>query len=69
MAIQSARFTLNKADWLRWGKNALVFLAPALVVLLGSVKDLIPKDASYGVILLYVVNLVVDLIRKFVKGR
>ena len=65
----SPRFTLNKDDLKKWAKNALIFLAPALLVLLASVSASLPKDVQWGVVALYVVNILTDLLRKFIDGQ
>ena len=65
----SNRFTLNKTDLLKWGKNALIFLAPALIIFLTAIKsgaDL--KDALF-LVYLWGLNVVIDLLRKFVQGK
>ena len=67
--VQSSRFTLNKQDVSAWTKNALIFLAPALIVLIGSFQNLIPADASWGVVVLYALNVLVDILRKFIQGK
>jgi hypothetical protein len=65
----SKQFTLNGADYKRVLKNAVVFLAPAIVVLLASLRNIVPADASWAVVALFVLNVVTDLIRKFVSGK
>ena len=67
----SKRFTLNKEDLLKVGKNALIFMAPALLVLLGDVLKALPEwvNGPYLIIALWLVNTLVDLLRKFVQGR
>ncbi len=67
--MTSQRFTLNKQDLQKWGTNALIFAGPALIVLLASIKDIIPKQAEWGVFALFVVDIVTDLIRKFIAGK
>jgi hypothetical protein len=65
----SNRFTLNKTDLLKWGKNALIFLAPALIIFLTAVKsgaDI--KDALF-LVYLWGLNVIIDLLRKFVAGK
>lgn len=70
MAVKgSAAFTFNSADWQKWGYNALLFLAPALLVLLASVVDVIPSDWKYGAVALYVLNLVTDWLRKWLADN
>ena len=65
----SGQFTLNKSDIESWGKNALIFAGPALVILLGSAAQAIPSDFKYGAIALYLLNIVTDLLRKFLQGK
>ena len=65
----SNRFTLNKTDLLKWGKNALIFLAPALIIFLTAIKsgaDM--KDALY-LVYLWGLNVIIDLLRKFTAGK
>lgn len=66
---QSKSGDLNRQDYIKWGWNTLIFLAPALVVLFTSVADVIPSDAKYGALLLYVLNILVDFLRKMIKGK
>jgi membrane protein YdbS with pleckstrin-like domain len=65
----SSKFSLNGVDLARVLKNALIFLAPALIVLIASFQNIVPKDASWAVVALFVLNVVTDLIRKFVSGK
>lgn len=69
--MKSKRFSLNGLDWKKIGQNALVFLAPALLVLLGDLTKALPEwfDGAYLVVALYVVNILVDALRKFVNGK
>lgn len=65
MATISHARQFIKADLYRWGRNTLVFAGPALLVLLASIADVIPSDASWGVLALYALNLLVDAFRKW----
>ena len=65
----SERFTLNGVDFKRILRNALIFLAPALIVLIASFRDIVPQDANWAVVALFVLNVATDLVRKFVSGR
>jgi hypothetical protein len=65
----SKKFSLNGVDLKKVLKNALVFLAPALIVLAASFQNIVPKDASWAVIALFVLNVVTDTLRKFVSGK
>lgn len=68
---QSKRFTLNTTDWKKWIKNALIFAAPALLVLLADVLKALPGwvDGPKLVIAMFVINQLTDLLRKFVSGK
>ena len=66
---QSKRWTLNKQDLLAWGKNALWFLAPTLVVFIPSLVNLIPSDFKYAAIVIYILNRFVDLLRRYATGK
>jgi hypothetical protein len=65
----SGRFQLNKNDLSLWGRNALIFAGPALIVLAASFKDIIPKEAEWGAMALFALNLITDLIRKFIADN
>ena len=63
--IISEKFSMVNQDWVKVGKNALVFAGPALLVLIASLVNILPKDASWIPIALYVLNVLTDLLRKF----
>lgn len=71
---QSKQFTLNQTDWKRWGKNAFIFCAPALIVLLGNVQDSLPqvthffKNPANAAIFIFTVERAIDLGRKYLNG-
>ena len=67
----SKRFQLNKEDIKRVLKNALIFAAPALFVLLADLIKVLPDWVSgpWLVVALWLVNLATDAIRKFVSGK
>jgi len=65
----SKRFSLNKEDLLKWGKNTLVFLAPALIIFLTAIQSGVPvKEALYS-IYLWGLNVSIDLLKKFVQQK
>lgn len=68
---ESKKFTLNNLDWQKMGKNALIFLAPALLVLFADIAKALPNwfEGYYLVIAVYILNLVTDFVRKFVSGK
>lgn len=63
----SNRFELKQEDLKKWGTNALIFLAPALFVLGADAMKAIPAGWQYSVVALYVLNVLLDLLRKFVS--
>jgi hypothetical protein len=67
----SKRFTLNKEDFKKILHNALVFAAPALLVLLADITKALPEWVAgvWLIVALYVVNVVVDALRKFIAGK
>ncbi len=72
--------TVNSQDLRQVLKNMVVFLAP-LIVLYGlqlngvlqnrplGFEDLMPTTTTWGGIQLYVLNALMDLIKKFSKGK
>ena len=73
---------MNKADWNKWVHNLLVFLAPLGIIYLTSllgvlntpdhrlvIEDLYPTQMVIGAIALYLVNAMLDLLRKFTGGK
>jgi|CXWL01.1.fsa_nt_gi hypothetical protein len=66
LEIVSPKFVLVSEDLKKWLGNALVFAAPALLVLIASIVQIVPADFKYGVFVLYVLNLLTDLLRKYV---
>jgi len=67
--MASKRFQLNEADLIAWGKNALWFLAPTLLVLIPSIVGVIPTDWKYAAIAIYLLNRVTDMIRRWYAGK
>lgn len=66
-AIISKEKTLIKQDAVKWLTNALIFSAPAILVLLGDLADLVPNNAAYGALMLAVYGMVVDGFKKWVN--
>lgn len=65
--VKSPAKSLRREDYVKWGRNALIFAGPALLVLLASFQDLIPDGASWGVVALYLINTLTDLFRKWLN--
>ena len=70
MAV-SDKFTLNNEDYKKVLRNALLFLAPALLVLFADVVKALPEwvEGPWLVLTLWVVNSLMDLLRKFLQGK
>ncbi len=63
----SKRFTLNREDLKGWLKNALIFVAPDLIVFLGALSVKLSADGALVAVL--VLNLLIDLLRKYLSGK
>lgn len=67
--MESKRFTLNQTDIEKWLRNTAVYSAPfALVFLIAVQQGKTLKEALY-VVYLYALNVMIDLLRKFIDGR
>ena len=66
---QSKQFTLNRNDVVAWGKNALWFLAPTLLVLLPSIIGILPSDWKYTALVIYILNRATDLLKRWYQGK
>ena len=65
----SKKFSFNKEEIIKVSKNALIFLAPALLIFLTAIQNGVPiKQALYSVYL-WSLNTVIDLIRKYTEGK
>ena len=63
----SKRFTLNKDDVLAFLTNALIFVAPDLIVFLSALAA--KFSAEGAIVTVLVLNLAIELVRKFLAGR
>ena len=72
--------SVNKADLKKWGGNLVLFLAPLGVIYLLqlysllqngplAVADLYPSALTMGAIELYVINGLLDLLKKFTDPK
>ena len=66
---ESGKKELSKADWKAAGKQALIFLGPALLVLMASVVEGVPSNWKYGVVVLFMLNRVTDLLRRYLADN
>jgi hypothetical protein len=65
--MDSKRFQINGQDWKDWLKNALIFVIPDFIVFLGALSIKFSAEGSLVVVL--ALNLIIDLLRKFVSGK
>lgn len=65
--VVSKRFEIKKEDLLRVGKNSLIFAGPALLVLGASFIEVVPANYKYAAGLLWGLNALLDLLRKFLS--
>jgi hypothetical protein len=63
------KWTLNKEELLKVGKNALIFLAPALIIFLTQLQQGISLKESLVPVYLWGLNILVDFLRKFSEGK
>jgi len=77
MQVLNQQVTLNKTAQKKWYDNVLLFLAPVGIVYISAVvgviqanngaikpEDLLPTSFTLGAITLYVLNSVLDYLRK-----
>jgi len=74
----SEKYTLNGVDFKKILNNALVFLAPLILIYLGSVisnmndgfslADFVPDNIVIGAMVLYVLNTMTDILKKYSQG-
>ena len=63
--IVSEKFDMLSQDWGKVGKNALIFAGPALLVLIASFVDVLPKEGVWVPVVLYLLNVLMDILKKF----
>jgi hypothetical protein len=62
-------YSKNVEDLKKWGKNALIFLAPVLIIFLTAIKSGVDlKDALY-LVYLWGLNVAVDFLRKLESSK
>lgn len=60
---------MNSEDWKKWGKNALIFSAPALVVFFSLLQQEVEIKKAFWVAMLVVYGLLADFFKKFSAGK
>lgn len=69
---------LQNLDWCKWGKNTALFFAPVALIYLFfvqanlgdgfTVEDFVPSQTVIGSMVLYLINVIIDFIKKFVSA-
>lgn len=60
--------TMNRNDWQQFGKNALIFAAPALLVFLLQIQAGSSLSEAFIAFKLWGLNIAVDFLRKLSAG-
>ena len=60
---------IKSLDWEKWINNTLIFSAPFLLVFLVEIQRGTPIKQALAVVYLYALNVIVDLLRKFVANN
>lgn len=64
--VKSQRFKLNMDDVKRVARNAAIFFAPMLLMVLVALQQDASLQEVYWIIRLWMLNTAIDLVRKFV---
>lgn len=67
--MKSKRYQLNREDLKKWGKNAIIFSAPALVVFFTQLHNGVQWKEAGLVALLVFYGLMADLFKKWSDGK
>ena len=78
--MENLKLRLTKVDWDKWSSNTLLFLAPLGVLYLVFVQtsinadgiqgtDFIPTREVMGGMVLYLINTLLDFLKKFVLTK
>ena len=65
--MKSKKFSLNKEEILKWLKNTLTFLAPALLVFLTVIQSGGTMNEALISLYLWGLNTAIDLLKKFIQ--
>lgn len=65
----SEKFTLQSNDWKQWTRNLALFAVPLLLVVAPSVIEMIPQDVAWGATVLYLLNALIDLGKKWIADN
>ncbi len=63
----SNKFSLNRADVWHWLKIQALFLLPAFLAFVPVIIGWVPKDVSWGIYVVYILNALVGLAKLWVS--
>jgi hypothetical protein len=63
--MKSGKWSLNQEDWKRWGRNLLIFFAPAVVAFLTALQTGQKVEQAEGAFIYGLYGAVIDLFLKF----
>ena len=67
--METQRFTLNEDKAMKVSKNAVIFLAPAVLVFLVVIQSGGSMDEALMALKLWTLNTTIDILRKFISGK
>lgn len=65
----SPRYTLNKEDWKKWGRNVLIFSSPLLILFLMEIQKGTSPKVALTLVYAAFLNAIIDLLKKYVSGK
>ena len=69
MILMSAQYRLDTNEVQRVGRNALLFLAPAIILALGALQAGKTWEDIQYILYLWLINTATDLLRKFMADN
>jgi len=66
---QSKKWTLNKTDLQKWGRNTLIFSAPLLIIFLTELQKGRTIGEALPLVYAALINVVLDFLKKLYTGK
>jgi len=67
--MQSRKYSFNRSDLSKFGKDALKVLAPYLIVIIPVLISNLPEEAAWSAIAVFLLQRVRVAIELFIKGK
>ncbi len=78
--MKSVKWTMNQEERNKVIKNSVTFASPVVLIYLGfvlsavqsngfQISDLIPSSEAVTVIVLWIINTLIDVLKKFSQGK